>query len=225
MENVALQIPDRHRSAWELLLGLPEKDFDALIEILRRWEPAASTAPAASAIQTGLTISLDESEELIELFVSLHRLQEQVGLEPSHLAGLLWDAANEEADLVPPNLFIDEFSRRVVAALSLEDTIGVAVKAADVTRDHANTFCKSRILTDVRPIFGSDPEAAPRAFRIVHNLRIDYHESTDEHGVRGFFVALTGADLRNLQETIRRAVSKEITLGKALDSSKIKVLE
>lgn len=102
--------------------------------------------------------------------------------------------------------------------LSLDDTLGVAAKASDLRSEFGHVYCSARILTDLRPIFGSDPSEPPPAAAIVHTLRLTYHEA-DNH--RHFFVAMDQNDLRGLRRLIERALAKSASLRKEIDRTGI----
>ncbi|MDE3169737.1 MAG: hypothetical protein KGL75_06310, partial [Acidobacteriota bacterium] len=65
----------------------------------------------------------------------------------------------------------------LVAALSLEDTVGTAAKAGFILTQHERIFVGARILTDIRPIFHVDVSEQPREAVIVHMLRLIYRDS------------------------------------------------
>ncbi len=74
----------------------------------------------------------------------------------------------------------------------------------------------SKILSDLRYVFKSDPEEEPYGAVIVHLLKLTYHEDT-EH--KEFFVAMDDGDLRHLKEVIERAEKKARTLRRKLDAA------
>ena len=67
-------------------------------------------------------------------------------------------------------------SARLKLLLELDKSIGPTAKAWDIFTKHQRTYCSSRILTDVRPIFtGENPEVSGSV--IVHTLALTHHEN------------------------------------------------
>jgi hypothetical protein len=104
--------------------------------------------------------------------------------------------------------------------LTLQDTLGVSSKAWSVGWDSERTYCFSRVLTDLRPVFKPNSEEAA-VFVLMHNLKIAFHEGRE---TKEFFVSLTSKDLQKLLEVLQRAERKETALMAAMEDSKIPVL-
>ena len=114
-------------------------------------------------------------------------------------------------------------SDRIKSLLSFDKTMAVTAKAFDVMTEHARTFCRARILSDIRPVFTNLDEFASAAV-IIHNLQIGFHEGgTGEH--KEFYVALDTNDIQNLKEVIERAEKKTVALEAILNTSKVPYLE
>ena len=85
-----------------------------------------------------------------------------------------------------------------------------AAKAISLRTDFPNTFCDSKILTDLRPVFGDDAQRPPSAAIITHTLKIDYHGTNRKH--QEFYVTLDADDLNTLASAIQRARQKASSL-------------
>ncbi|MFB1295785.1 hypothetical protein ACAG24_009740 [Mycobacterium sp. pW049] len=87
-------------------------------------------------------------------------------------------------------------------------------KAVDVSQESDRLLHTSRVITDIRPVFGNDVEREPIGAVISHTLRLDYFE----HGeVRTVSFALNTRDLAELKKTLDRAQAKGNTLSNLLD--------
>ena len=83
------------------------------------------------------------------------------------------------------------------------DALDVSARATDLMYEHEHTVHGPiRVLTDVRPIFGSDPEGDPKGVVIAHTLKISYHEGRQ---IKEFFVALDSEQLSELAGVLERA--------------------
>ena len=101
--------------------------------------------------------------------------------------------------------------RERLTALTESPAMEIHAKARSLQQDRENTYCRARIISDLRPIFGSDVRQSPKAVLVAHMLRITYH-----HGSRGtlkdLFLTLRTEDLDQLSELIERARSKADSL-------------
>ena len=114
------------------------------------------------------------------------------------------------------------FKADLEALLACDQSLGVTAKAASVRSEYGAIYCRARILTDLRPIFGPDPALAPLAAVIVHTLRITYHDG-DSH--KDFYVALDAGDLRQIRELAERADRKEASLRAEIARTQMRYLE
>jgi hypothetical protein len=106
----------------------------------------------------------------------------------------------------------------------LLDLSGVALKAKalSVATDCPRVFSTTKILSDVRPIFGDDPSKRPVGAVVLHNLRITYAENGEE---QNFFVQLDTRDLKSLQENVNRALAKDSALRQFVQESRTQIFE
>jgi hypothetical protein len=91
-------------------------------------------------------------------------------------------------------------------------------KAIVLQRSHERVYCQAKIFSDIRSVFGDDVKSAPVAATISHTLTIRYHENGHHQEV---FVMLDRYDLDQLEEVIKRAKQKDLSLTKVLSGSKI----
>jgi len=113
--------------------------------------------------------------------------------------------------------------KAILTALMSAQSLYVAAKALDVGLEHANLWCSSRVITDLRPLFDESDE--PAAFLVSHNLRIKYHEGTESSIRKEIFIAMNGRDVRQLLTVLERALKKEEALRKTAETSNLPVLE
>ncbi|MCL5097631.1 MAG: hypothetical protein M1608_08905 [Candidatus Omnitrophica bacterium] len=115
----------------------------------------------------------------------------------------------------------EKFLHRLLILLSFEKSLGVTSKTFDVMTERERILCESRILTDIRPVFGK-PSDRPTAAIIVHNLKIIYHQDGEHHE---FYVALDGEDIRTLKGVLERAEKKEQSLQSLMGETGVSCLK
>jgi hypothetical protein len=116
---------------------------------------------------------------------------------------------------------IESFGKNLSRLLRLSG-VALKAKAISIAADVPRLFSETRILSDIRPIFGDKPAQQPVGATLVHNLRISYSEDGNEHQ---FFVQLDTRDLRNVQECVNRALEKDTALRSLLDRIKLRIFE
>lgn len=111
--------------------------------------------------------------------------------------------------------------QRLAQLLSIQ-SLQLIAKAHDILLEHAQTFSRARIVSDVRPVFGEKIEDSPSAAVIVHMLNITYHDAS---GWREFVVALDTKDIQLLMDTLERAKAKTESLKSVISSTNMTYIE
>jgi hypothetical protein len=113
-------------------------------------------------------------------------------------------------------------SERLATILDLE-ALTIRAKALTLYGEQANVFCSTRILTDLRPVFGTNVSDPPPACIIAHTLRFDYHGAQGR--MEEFWLALASEDLVELRIAIDRAETKAKSLRGVLEKANLKFLD
>jgi len=113
-----------------------------------------------------------------------------------------------------PDLGLDEETRarlaeRLRRLLQLAPVV-LAARAHEVATEFERVFHGARVLTDLRPVFGTDARAGAKATALVASLKIDAHEGPGP--LRSYYFALDHADLLHLQAVIDRALAKTVAM-------------
>lgn len=91
----------------------------------------------------------------------------------------------------------------------------VVAKSYDVLTEHGCIYTSARVLTDIRPVFGQNPDVAPTAGLTVHMLNIEHLKGSD---AETFVVALDAKDIQDLIDVLERAKKKNDTLRSVITS-------
>lgn len=128
---------------------------------------------------------------------------------------------------------LDEFVEDVMAAMDAEDEwripadkqnifrenlhsllgaelFALRSKVGDLRYEDERIFCCARIITDLRPVFGSNVDEGPKAMVVVHSLKLGFHKSEAEY--EEIYISLDAEDLETLKSVVQRASSKAKTL-------------
>jgi len=220
-----LQISKQHRSALATFIEYQDKSIEALFAALEQEQPSLRIGSLASRVASAAELDASKVESVLQALAGLYLLLARKGVSPATLAQDLVETLNatDEVQLrIEPDK-IAPFKERVIRALSFEKSLGITAKTLDVMTQHSRTFCSARILTDVRPVFYSDPKKPPAAAVVIHTLQIRYHEGSADH--KEFFVALDNEDLNELSSVLARAKDKAGSVRSLLREKEIPFLE
>lgn len=218
-----LQIPDRFKPGFKLILSIDSTTVEKLMDALRQASPSLLIEDLASTLASQIQVLTEEEViNILEALISLFNFRDYSGISIDKLIEGISQAIQEDEEF--PKIYDEqeqEFERRLATFLEFDTVLNVTSKAIDVVRDHERIFTGSRILTDMRPIFESEVEKGPAGVAIVHMLKIEY---VDLDGKHEFFVALNSIDLDQLRQQLDRADRKEKAIAVMLNKANISYL-
>jgi hypothetical protein len=211
------RVPDWMRPGLEIIARLSDQDVAELRALLEK-NPDVLFSRQAAAKHAGKLRQMpaQESQLLLETVVPLIYFMGAQGKSPQVLLQDIHEAVRE----MPADQY-GRFSSNLSRILT-DSSLVVAAKALSVATDCPRLFTESRIISDLRPIFGEQTSEPPSGAVITHTLRITYAE---EGGEKEFFVYLDSRDLDELQGQIKRALDKDTTLRRLLQRTNLKVFE
>jgi len=212
-----LNIPDRHKAAFKYLAGTTDDEIDRLISALSNTQPTLNPDVFAErVVSKDDSLNANEVTRLISAIVPLFWLRRDIG--PGAIIDDIGKALQKDSELDLSVEMVASLKDRLAKLMALEATLGATARALAVYSDDQHTFCSGKIITDIRPVYKSDPEQDPVAAVIVHTLKIAYHEGNDQEH-KEFFVALDESDLLELAGMIARAKAKSVSAQRMLDKS------
>lgn len=204
-----MQIPKPHVEVFERLASFDRTQWDSLLDVLRQTPPGFSYSTIAAGLLAqrlqGLTAV--EASDLIRAIAALYLNYYRASTGIEEFSESFRSALSRRSSLTPEAL--GALSTALKRVLELDESLGVSAKGLALLYSEQRLFSECQVITDIRPVFGSDPEVAPPAAMIVHALRIQYHEAGAEHEV---FVSLDTEDLHTLRKAADRALRKDQTL-------------
>jgi hypothetical protein len=206
MATIALTIPVAHRQHMIRLLKLPDHSLAALIQRLQEIPAVSSVKDLGGRVALSIDATTEQANGILQMLAEVHRVSRNRGVAIGEAAAALCEAA-KALSMDPVDSDWSRFQQRLTELLQIEG-FGITAKASEIRQDQGRMFCEARILSDLRPVFGDDPEKGPAAMVVVHTLRISYHERGNE--IIDLFVALGPRDIEKLQAILKRAVEKEV---------------
>ncbi len=215
-----LSIPDKDIAPLQKLASLSDDDRLKLLNEIKKIEPTLQLGKLNSKIAEKVDLDKQELLPIIKMFGSMYR-----GRISSDVSAEMFAAdLNKSLQIIEESPFkeMDDNKRNTLTSyiseiLALDDSFGITVKALGVMTEHEHVYCRARVLTDMRPIFGEDI-GKPDAFVTIHTLRIGYHDNQKHKDI---FIAMDRNDVKELIDMLKRAEQKEESLDSFLNNSKL----
>ncbi len=219
-----LRLPTEDHPLLVKFFSLPKASVKSLVKFLQREPPALMRETLAARVSKRIKVSPRDASQLLSVVTNFFSAFRKSGLSIEDFLVEFRKALEEtrEAELHFEGRRWNEHKSYLVQILKCEKSIGVTSKALSVMTDHARIFRDARILTDLRPVFGSNPNEPPDAAVIVHTLKIEHMVDREN---KDFFVALDSLDLDRLDKVIRRAKLKERGLKRSFSRNKTSILD
>lgn len=206
-------IPRSERPSLALLAGLEEEQASELSGAL---STAADELDGEQLVRHVIdrTPSM-EAKNVKRILEAVRQIASAREMLEVHPEAFLRDIAEEMGEVEEKELRLDESRRRRLrdrlTALTASPAMEIHAKARSLRQDQQNTYCRARIVTDLRPVFGSDVLQSPKAALVAHMLRITYHHGS-QGAMQDLFLTLRAEDLDQLGKLVERARSKAESL-------------
>ncbi len=215
-----LSIPDKDIEPLQKLASLSDDERLKLLNAIKQIEPTLQLGKLNSKIAEKVDLDKQELLPIIKMFGSMYR-----GRISSDVSAEMFAAdLNKSLQIIEESPFkeMDDNQRNTLTSyiseiLALDNSLGITVKALGVMTEHEHVYCRARVLTDMRPIFGENIEK-PDAFVTIHTLRIGYHDNKEHKDI---FIAMDRNDVKELIDMLKRAEQKEEALDSFLNDSKL----
>ena len=191
------------------------KGLTAIEPNINHVEPSAILAPQVQIIQP------DNLKAFLRTVFALYRMMDARESVPQVIADGIKETIESEKPKNFPLEKLDVLRNRLQKILSIGGMLHVVAKARGIIPDQERIFCGSKVLSDIRPVFPSDPSSISAA-AIIHSLNISYHQN-GRH--KDFYVALATPDLAKLKKEIERAEKKAITMKSFVEKANIRFFE
>lgn len=220
---LSVTIPRAQVPALRQLLLLSKEQADELLSALRAEAPSLLLGTMARRLARAISLPTEDLTAILMMLASMYLASQASSKPREQFVVASIDAAKQLDELGSLEVDWTAAQQRINELLSCDQSLGITAKAVGVTADHERTYHRSRILTDMRPIFGDDV-SKPAAAVIVHTLRVSYLSNRSSENA-AFFVAMDSLDLQDLRDQIDRALEKEKATVQSLAAIGLPVLK
>lgn len=214
------KIPSEYQSGFKKLVALEEEPMQDLLSALREEPPALYPPELSRRVASRVdTIPRDDVNDIVEVLVSLYLLRARHESSIPETAEDICQAMDRSGieELKLSGEEREHFKERLIELLDVQ-SVDIGSKAVEVLFENERSLQSARVVTDIRPIFGSDADDPMAGAVIVHMLKLTYFEQNE---LRSFFVALDAQDVDTLREVLDRAHSKAENLRSFLAATEI----
>jgi hypothetical protein len=222
---MAFRVPQEQIGHIKKFLELPDEKIEGFLGALAGADPKFNVADLAAEVSAPLNIPNPLALGIVRVLASLY-LTMDLGEPVEQFLDRQVFFALKRAEVFSTENAKDQWTKLrkfLIAALSLERSVGTAAKAGPVLTQHERIFGGARILTDLRPIYHHDVSEKPDAAVIIHMLSITQRDNYGNHSDEYF--ALDSNDLIVMREVIERAMKKESALKGIMENSGVTVLD
>lgn len=199
------KIPATYKKGFEDYLNLADSIKVEFYNLIKDAPVGYKHNDLAIYLEGKIKIDTDSLREICKAIYSVFELKAEKEIANTELVKGLIEALTLDKFNVSANLhgFFNDL-------LSIKESINLTIKATYLATDRQNILLDTRIITDVRPVFGVDEESEElKATLITHNLKIQYEEDDQ---IKYIYFALDANDLSVLKDHIVRAENKELKL-------------
>jgi len=219
----SLRVPERFISGILKIAEISEQGFAELLSALKVAPEMRDTVELSAWIadDTPSIIGVDR-EQILKAVTPMFRVRRTTEVSVKEFAADVWTAIQEEAADKTAGLDADLFRTRIEQLMALSSLDLLDSKIAELKQELEKSFCRARVLTDLRPVFSEDIERSPSAMVVLHTLQIGYHDGMGDHNE--FYVTLDQSGIETLKKVLDRASAKAETLKDVVNKADIRFI-
>jgi hypothetical protein len=212
LQTYSFGVPRAHRELLADLAQLAEGEYNSLVTALGSPAPPTfrTEADFGGRIEGAVEKwDIDEATQLAIALTSMLQAASSHGIRQERFA----KSISSSDDLTLDDAHREVLAKRLSELLSLPDVV-LSGKALDLATEYERRLHTVRILTDVRPVWGSEPDDEPQGGIVIHQLRLDAFVGYD---TQPYFIALDRTDLERMKDCVDRAIGKADSLAAWFD--------
>lgn len=224
---MSLQIPEQLIPGIQKIVTAGDEAINAVISTLRELHPTLRAVQLAVEIATKTAeITREDALDIISTVAALIVISEEEGFSFEETINSISEFIDKNENF--SNFSSDElirFTKRLNDLLNNSSTLKKSYRASQLFYEYERIFFDAKIVTDIRPLFSSSPDAENSgisAVTVTHTLKIQYRDSG---GLKEFYVGLDLVDLENLHDEIVDALEKNKAIKSMLKNAKITYID
>jgi hypothetical protein len=225
---MTFSIPKAHRIGFLRFIRLSPQQAQLLTRLLKRASPASSLYEFSRQLSNeNIDLSHDDAFNVVRFLAGLYRFRDETDAPAKQFLDDFVASAKDEVRRLPGLEKLDwsAVKKHLADMLQADQSLALTARASELSGENQHRLCafNCRVLTDIRPVFLTDPSKDPTAVLVQHQLKIAYHEH-DGAEVREFYVTMDLEDLLYLQYILIRAEEKDKSVRRMLAKAGTSVL-
>jgi hypothetical protein len=218
------KIPSKYIEPIKLLINISDDSINQLCDSFSEIDTWTKSDDLASLLHPKIkSEDINESSlsDIIDLLLSLLRTADENDISLDQLINSVSESVIE-LDVFSELEKKESLQPKLFKLIESSGSLKFIAKSYGLTTEYEHVFLRSRVLTDIRPVFDDDLSNGLVSAAIVHTLKIDYVEGGDQ---KSFYIALDNDDVQQLQIQINRATEKNNEIQKVLGSWRNQLIE
>ncbi len=219
-------VPDEYYQGFVKLFSLESLAFEMLVNALKRAEPTLGTMKLANNLGPIENLEPETITDILLSVSSLNNYREEIDASVEDTVGdVNFIITTREKDSLFSRPERQESFKKRLTALLQNEQVYCSSKALGLTNNYDKVYYSAKVISDIRPIFGTNTADKPKASLVTHTLKIHFaHFKDDEWVHEDTYVTMDINDIRRLKEVLSRAERKERTLAGIIKEAGMKNL-
>ncbi len=211
------------RSGLLRLLHLSQEQMQQLYDAVKAAHPTLTISAFSRQVASMSKVDEDIVREIIWAVGGLYYVSFATSRSVRDVAqDIRLELESADSDVALHEGDLDELEKRLMMLLELHASLGVTTKARMLVGRHEPVFLDAQVVSDIRPVFGENPEEPPLAAVVLHRLRISYRDGEQE---KDFSVVLETQEIADVRTALNRADLKAKSLLALLESAGVPIIE
>jgi hypothetical protein len=192
-----LQISRSQRESVRLLLGLVGREMLAVVDAFKT-ASAMAVSDFVKLLGSKIGREPDAIREIVSLLVRLEAQRVRMDWDSQQFATEFCRVSRTEK-LGPEGIDWEVTQQAIGDIFACEQSLGVMSRAWSISQDNPRVFLDAGIGSSLRLVSTEGADARPVAGMIVHTLRLDFLEDSDQ---KSFYTTLDADGLRRIEEVV-----------------------
>lgn len=208
----------RRLSVLTLWSNLAFEEFESQLDASR--SSLRTRRAIHAAFEDAKHLSESEATDVLQAVMPLLVQFVGAGTSPIEVARAVVDGIrqNQERATLKADEELGKLQERLFRVLSNESLL-LKGKATELAYERGSILTKTRVLSDLRPVFGGKDVVSIDALTVIHTLVISFMEDQKQ---RKLHLALDTADLEALKSVVERALEKQRALDAFATASSVR---
>lgn len=216
-----VRVPPSDRDAIRRVARMADSDFETLVRVFQAEGDTLSRSDLVSAVSGALDLKTNDAEVLLAAFLGAQSVRFRRKASAAEVAG----AVSQDSNLELSDDESSKLGERLARILDVNE-VAVLARAAELLAEDDKTFCQARTLSDLRPVFAFGGEELEMAGVLIrHSLKLRYHVEGRVADTEAFFLTVDEAALRELRDTLDRAIEKGRVLRATATAAGLRVVD